>query len=550
MILAVCRKWPRRRSSKRALLRVGRSSTTFSTSGAPSTHSKQKSQSRISKSLIARMFIAVSAGRGKWQPTIAYRQQGCAASSRRALLFLFSRSCFASLRGLQAGQDQRRRIYFLESLSPTQPAAIRTIEGFKKRLSEKTTENFEIFIDYLDLGRFPGQAHIDRSARFLAGKYAEAPPDVLIPLGRAAIPFMVKYRDVIAPQVPIIFVNVPAGEVTEANALANTVSVVTEYNFAKTLELARRLQPAARNLVVVAGASDYDRYWENDARRELEPYRDRYQTRYLLGLPYNEMLKEVSQMPRDTIVIMSFVFMDGTGLPRIPPNVAAKIADISAAPVYSPIPTFFGRGVIGGYMDSYESEGAVAADLALGILTGKAPATLNKETKSLHRYEVDARQLERWGLSSRNLPPDTLVSFRAPSLWDQYRWQILLVAGALLGQLLLIIGLLYQRRRRQQAEVEARQRVAELLRMNRRVVAGEMSATIAHEVNQPLTAILSNAETLHDLLGQKNLDLEKSREIVADIIEEDTQASEVIPPTNPVGDGWPTGPAPRERSYH
>ncbi|MGH3338701.1 MAG: ABC transporter substrate-binding protein, partial [Propionibacteriaceae bacterium] len=332
-----------------------------------------------------------------------------------------------------------------------------TIEGFKKRLSEKTTESFEIFIDYLDLSRIPGQAHIDRSVRYLVGKYSEAPPDVLIPLGRAAIPFMVKNRDVIAPQVPIIFASVPAGEVAEANALPNAVSVVTEYNFAKTLELARRLQPAAHNLVVVAGASDYDRSWANDARRELEPYRNRYQTRYLVGLPYDEMLKEVSQLSRDTIVMMSFVFMDGAGVPRIPPNVAAAVSDISAAPVYSPIPTFFGRGVVGGYTDSYEAEGAVAADLALEILSGKAPATLNKETKSLHRYEVDGRQLERWGLSSRNLPPDTVVSFLEPSLWDRYRWQVVLVAATILLQSLLITYVLFQNRRRRMAEISLKE---------------------------------------------------------------------------------------------
>src|SRR5215467_3340485 len=123
-----------------------------------------------------------------------------------------------------AGDEQRRRIYFLESLSPTQPAAIRSIEGFKKRLSEKTTESFEIFIDYMELGRFPGQAHLDRTAQFLAGKYAQAPPDVLIPLGRAAIPFMLRYRGIVAPDVPII-IRVPARAVLDGNDLANRVYV-------------------------------------------------------------------------------------------------------------------------------------------------------------------------------------------------------------------------------------------------------------------------------------------------------------------------------------
>src|SRR5262249_22389832 len=108
------------------------------------------------------------------------------------------------------GQEHRRRIYFLESLSPTQPAAVRTIEAFRRRLGERTTERFDIFIDYMELERFPGQAHIDRTVRYLQGKYAAAPPAVLIPLGRAAVPFMLRYRKLIAADAPVIMTSVPA----------------------------------------------------------------------------------------------------------------------------------------------------------------------------------------------------------------------------------------------------------------------------------------------------------------------------------------------------
>src|SRR5262249_50989191 len=102
----------------------------------------------------------------------AFRSVFATPSSCFVFVVLF---CIASWPA--AGNEQRRRIYFLESLSPTQPAAIRTIGAFTKRLSEKTSQSFEIFIDYMELGRFRSQAHIDRTVQYLAGKYAEAPPD-------------------------------------------------------------------------------------------------------------------------------------------------------------------------------------------------------------------------------------------------------------------------------------------------------------------------------------------------------------------------------------
>ena len=70
---------------------------------------------------------------------------------------------------------------------------------------------------------------------------------------------------------------------------------------------------------------------------------------------------------------------------------------------------------------------------------------------------------------------------------------ILLQAG-------LISVLLREHRRRQLAEVQSRQRMAELAHVNRFSTAGELTASIAHEINQPLGSILTNAETAQAIL--------------------------------------------------
>ena len=361
------------------------------------------------------------------------------------------------------GEEQRRKIYFLESLAPTQPAAIRTIEAFRRRLGEKTAESFDIFIDYMELERFPGQAHIDRTVRYLQGKYAEAPPAVLIPLGRAAVPFMLQYRKLIAPDAPVIMTSVPARAASAAPELDNAVWVVTDYDFAKTLELARRLQPNARQIVVIGGTSEYDRTWLDDARRELEPYRDRYDMRYLVDLPYDELLTQTSRLTPDAIVMMSFVFRDGGGLPRVPPDVAAAVASVSGAPVYAPISTYFSRGIVGGYMDSYEAHGVAAADVALEILAGKSTAALDRFTRAAHRYQADARQLDRWDLAARRLPPDTVISFQAPGLWAEHRAIAVATVLVLFLQTGLVAGLLIHRRRSRLAELQVRESEERLL---------------------------------------------------------------------------------------
>jgi predicted metal-binding membrane protein/nitrogen-specific signal transduction histidine kinase len=109
--------------------------------------------------------------------------------------------------------------------------------------------------------------------------------------------------------------------------------------------------------------------------------------------------------------------------------------------------------------------------------------------------------------------------------WERYRWEILLIV---VTQAALVTALLYERRRRIYAEVQNTQRAAELAHISRFNVAGELTATIAHELSQPLGAILANSEAANELLKSSAPNVEVLREILADIQRDDQRASEVI----------------------
>jgi signal transduction histidine kinase len=142
--------------------------------------------------------------------------------------------------------------------------------------------------------------------------------------------------------------------------------------------------------------------------------------------------------------------------------------------------------------------------------------------------KYDWREMQRWGISESNLPPGSEIVFRERDLWQQYRWQIALLAAVIVIQAGLISGLLHERRRRRLAEVESRQRLAELAHVNRYSAVGELTTTLAHELNQPLGSILTNTETAELMLKQSSPDLDEIREILADIRRADQRASEVI----------------------
>jgi signal transduction histidine kinase len=81
---------------------------------------------------------------------------------------------------------------------------------------------------------------------------------------------------------------------------------------------------------------------------------------------------------------------------------------------------------------------------------------------------------------------------------------------------------------RKRAEQEAREQRQELAHLTRVAMLGELSGALAHELNQPLTAILSNAQAAQRILAREPVDLTEVREILHDIADDDRRAGEVI----------------------
>jgi PAS domain S-box-containing protein len=349
------------------------------------------------------------------------------------------------------------------------------------------------------------------------------------------------------------------------------------------------------------------------------------------------------------------VVRDAAGQNFISADVAQEVAEAATAPVYGVYDTYLGRGVVGGYIVTFEAAGREAGRLALRILAGEKPETVPPAPETVGAIYADWHQLQRWGLDESRLPPGSTVRFKEPSLWAAYKWQMGAVLALLIGQAILISALLWQAQRRRRAELavrdsEERMNLAttsanlglwhwdratnqfwasdicrqivglgskvevaletflslvhredlatgavtsgqettngepdktehrllrpdgserwvraigrtkldtsgkpmqmtgvlidvtqekaaerestnlrqELMHLTRVATLGELSGAVAHELNQPLTAILSNAEAAKLSLAEEDCDIPEARDILADIETEATRAGDVI----------------------
>ena len=203
----------------------------------------------------------------------------------------------------------------------------------------------------------------------------------------------------------------------------------------------------------------------------------------------------------------------------------AKIAEWANRPVVINVASYLGKGAVGGFIVRAEPLGQRAAQFALRILNGENVSDL-PVTKVPSPLVFEWPALQRWGISEKNLPAGSEILFRNPTAWEKYRAYILAVIAAILIQSALISWLLYEHWHRQRAEILARNTLLELTHVNRMATVGQLSASIAHEVRQPLSAILANAQAALRWLEKANL--EEVREGLNGIVSDGHRASDII----------------------
>jgi len=126
------------------------------------------------------------------------------------------------------------------------------------------------------------------------------------------------------------------------------------------------------------------------------------------------------------------------------------------------------------------------------------------------------------------LPGDSVGLLVEPSIWERHRWRIVSVLGVFALQSALIMGLLYESYRRRNAEAHAQVLSIELAHANRVATAGELTASIAHEIRQPLAAIVVAADAGLNWLNNKVPELGEARKALKHIINEGHRADDVI----------------------
>jgi len=430
------------------------------------------------------------------------------------------------LPGPVAAEPAQRSVLVLEQSSAGLPFNTALASAIRSTINAGSKSPISFYSEHLDANRFFGPEYENEFVQFLKAKYRERHIDVVIVVGVSALDFIARRREQLWPSVPVVFAAIDEATMSRRTLPNNVTGATMQLTLQDMVKVARIVMPNLNAVAIVGDPLERQTSFRHFAD-EIPAVAAQLEIVNLMDLPLAELAKRLAVLPDNTAVIYTGIYFTSDGVSYIPAELTSQIAEWANRPVVVTASSYLNKGAIGGYIVQSNAIGQQAGRMALRILAGESASDIPvAKVPSQLIFEWPA--LQRWKISESRLPPGSEILFREPTVWERYSWQIALITAVILLQAGLISALLREHRRRKFSEVQSRQRMAELAHVNRFSTAGELTASIAHEINQPLGSILTNAETADAILKSPTPDIAELKDIVKDILQDDRRASEVI----------------------
>lgn len=427
-----------------------------------------------------------------------------------------------------AAETNSKRVIFLHSFGPL----FKPWSDYGRTIRAEIAHRSPWQIDFSDFSLVDARSTDKQSEapliRYLRALYASQPPDLIIAIGAPAASFVQRHRSELFYTTPMIFTAVDQRLVNYGLLSENDTVVPVTHDFAAAFRTILHVLPDTKLIAIVNGASPNERFWHGEIQREVSVLENRVALKWYDELPFADILKDAAKLPPHSAIFWHLMNVDAAGIVHEANDSLNALASVASAPIFSYDDSFFEGALVGGLMFSVVESSSATAKVAVRILSGEKAGDIKTPAINFAPPRFDWRQMKRWGIAESALPPGSTIYFRPPRFWDVYRWYIILGSTTIFLQGFLISGLVWERHRRSYAEAELHQRMTELAHVNRYSMAGELTATIAHEINQPLGSILVNAESADLILGSPNPNLDELKKILLDIRRDDHRATEVI----------------------
>ncbi|MBT8274529.1 MAG: hypothetical protein KJO39_00130, partial [Bacteroidia bacterium] len=407
------------------------------------------------------------------------------------------------------------------------PWTYRLERSLRAELASQALSSIELSVEHTDLTRFPEDTYIEKVVDLYRYKYARRKMDLVLAVGDESTGLFLNYGEELFGDIPVVLLTSEAAMAPRSRLKPNMISLMWGWDTENTVAIIQDLMPQIKHLFVVSGTSKMDLTVRETAMKALKKSNGRFNIQYLIDFDASELLDNVAQLPRDSAILYLTVFGDTTGKTFVPRDFMALISEKANAPVFGIGDTLLGYGIVGGSLVSADHHGKKLADIVVKLLSGESLKSGDWTGKqSLPMF--DWRQLKRWSISEKSLPRGSIVRYREASIWEDHKGKIISGIVIIFSQTVALLFMLVQRKKRSLAETESQRLQDDLAHASRVMSVGEIATSLAHEINQPLTAIQSYAQAALRFLDEDPQDIDEVGKSLHGIVAGNRRAREVI----------------------
>ncbi len=355
-------------------------------------------------------------------------------------------------------QQATKRVLILSGSDPNRPGFALLTRSIQSTLRDGSQSRVELLYELQQglINNAESETADQELITYLKQKYADKKIDLVLALVAARFRILAQKDPSLFANIPKVFYDFDSEREATNRALGPNITGVwgSVDRHRTTLDLALALNPEARKVVVISGASEQNKLTMEQAQADFRSYENRAEFSYISGESIEEVKRQLAALDKRSIVIFASYSSDRAGNNYTSPEALSMMAPASAAPIYGSSETLLGLGITGGKLLDFEATGQRIGEMSLRVLAGEKPERIPQETAP-STMVVDWRELQRWGFGEGRLPPGTVVRFKQPSFWEAYKWYAINLVGAVIIEALLIAWLLFLRARRRQAEEES-----------------------------------------------------------------------------------------------
>jgi len=371
----------------------------------------------------------------------------------------------------------------------------------------------------------PEQAVVD----YIESTFADRPkPDLIVTVAGPAAVFARRHRHQLFPDTPLVFAAVDERFLRDAPLGQNETAVAVVNDYPRMIDEILLLRPQTKQVLMVMGSGPLSKFWRQELDEEFKRFQDRLRFVWSEELSLSEILRQCATLPPDAAIFYLTFGTDAQGGAYADQRVLTELAARASVPLFGVQSVYVGSGIVGGTMMSIDVLARRTADIATRLLNGAPPKSIAVPPQLPGPPIFDWRELQRWHIPESRLPPRSVVLYRRPSLWEEYKLTVLTAAGLLVVQSFLIVGLLYQRRARQRAEIDSRKNLSLAADASRRETMSALTSSIAHELGQPLSAVMHNAQALQMMVTANRATSDTIGEILSDIQAQGVRATQIV----------------------